>query len=89
MNKIIFCFSSKNHKEKFLEQYLQNRHNINTSLSKRFKFTITVNTLADIALYKQIETRGFLIKNIEGEKLCKESILLNGGKVMKKDSTKK
>jgi YHS domain-containing protein len=88
INKITYCFSSKNHMDKFNEQYIHYREKINDGLSKRFGFMITVNTLADISLYKQIEKRGFLIKCSEGETIWKkEHLKLNGVKVTKINST--
>lgn len=74
VNGLTFVFSSQIHKDKFLEKLNENRDIINYSLSKRFKMKIDLNLLADIVLYKKIESRGFLIlkedKEIKPENLC-------------------
>lgn len=75
-----FCFSSQKHLEKFLFQLIENRKTINKSLSKRFGFDIELNTLADIVLYRRIETRGFLLYNENGVKITWQKLLINGAK---------
>lgn len=61
-----YYFSSMLYKDKFLQKYEENRKTINESLSNRFDFTIKLNMLCDIALYKKIEKRGFLIVDENG-----------------------
>ena len=73
-------FSSKYHAEKFKKKLNENREKINSSLEKRFNYKINVSTLADIVLYRKIETRGFFIIN-KGEKICQNSIIYVGGEV--------
>lgn len=77
---LTFVFSSRLHLEKFKKKLKQNREIINYSLSKRFNMGINVSQLADIVLYKKIETRGFLIVTNEGIELWqKDNIKYVGG----------
>ncbi|MBO5715290.1 MAG: hypothetical protein J6S23_02715 [Clostridia bacterium] len=78
INGITYVFSSQNHLDKFKRNLNKHRETINTSLSKRFNLTIDVPQLADVVLYKKIETRGFLIVTDEGIKLCQNNILYGG-----------
>ena len=78
---LIFVFSSKLHLDKFKQKKQENREKINHSLTKRFAFNIDVSALADIVLYKKVETRGFLIVTKGGTELCQESIIFGGGRV--------
>ena len=80
IDNIVYVFSSKYHAEKFKKKLNENREIINSSLEKRFNYKINVSTLADIVLYRKIETRGFLIIN-KGEKICQNSIIYVGGEV--------
>lgn len=85
IDETTFCFSSKNHLEKFAEKLTENRELIGYSLSKRFGFNINIKLLADIVLYSKVETRGFLIIRKGETYLCKKDIILSGGKVTKKN----
>ena len=38
-----------------------NRDWLNDSMTRRFKFNMSLDVLADFSLYRKIETRGFLI----------------------------
>lgn len=67
LGMLTFYFSSKMHLEKFLERFKDNRAKINESLSNRFNIHFSVDSLADILLYKSIETRGFYIRNHKGK----------------------
>lgn len=78
---LTFVFSSQLHLDKFKKKLKENRDIINYSLSKRFKMAVDVSQLADIVLYRKIETRGFLIITGEGKQLCQKCIIFNGGKV--------
>ena len=69
-----FVFSSVLHMEKFKEQRGAHREKINDSLSKRFGLSVNVAVLADVVLYKRIETRGFLIVCKEGSITCVKDI---------------
>lgn len=75
---LIFVFSSKLHLENFKKKYKENRDIINYSLSKRFKCKVDVSQLADVVLYRKIETRGFLIVTIEGKQTCQNNITFDG-----------
>ena len=82
---IMFMFSSQTNLEKFNERLTDNREKTNDSLSKRFKFEIKQDIICDLRLYKNVETRGFLICS-NGEYIeCLEHIQLNGVEVMKKN----
>lgn len=74
VNGITYVFSSQIHLDKFTRKLKENRRTINTSLSKRFNLNIDVSDLADIILYKKVETRGFLIVTDEGINLCQNNI---------------
>lgn len=81
IGNLTFVFSSQLHLDKFKKKYKENRDIINYSLTKRFNFTVNVSQLADIVLYRKIETRGFLIIADDGKHLCQKSIILNGVEV--------
>lgn len=78
---LTFVFSSKLHKDNFVDRLESNREKINESLSKRFGLTVDVSMLADIVLYKRIETRGFLIESKEGISTCVSDITCESGRV--------
>lgn len=85
-NGLTFVFSSRLHLDKFTRKVKENRQRINLSLTKRFNIDIDVSTLADIILYKKVETRGFLIVCNEGFELWeKEHITFAGGTVTKRN----
>ena len=84
-NNIVFVFSSELHLTKFEDRLQENRDTINYSLTKRFGFKVDVSTLADVVLYRKIETRGFRIE-AEEEIECQKDIKLNGMKVTTKKS---
>ena len=73
------------YKLKFISKQKDNREKINLSLTNRFGFEIKNNLLCDLKLYSQIEKRGFLIFNAEGEMFeCLKSITLDGQRVIAK-----
>lgn len=78
---LTFVFSSLLHKQKFEERLQENRDTINYSLSKRFNMNVDVSILADVVLYKKIETRGFLIVAKEGKATCLSNLIFNQGKI--------
>ena len=82
-NSVTFIFSSRLHLDKFESKYKQNRDTVNKSLSKRFNLKVNVDTLADVVLYRKIETRGFLIE-VEGEFQWPENLICDGVKVRNK-----
>lgn len=85
-NGLTYCFSSQLHLDKFESRLKENREVINYSLTKRFNVCVDVSTLADVVLYKKIETRGFLIQMGEVDYKCQKSIKLNGVKATSKNS---
>lgn len=58
-----FFFSSPAHLVKFRKGLEANRDWLNDSMTRRFKFNMSLDELADFSLYRKIETRGFLIIN--------------------------
>lgn len=82
VNGLTFVFSSKLHLDKFKKKLKENRDIINYSLTKRFNVPVDVSQLADIVLYRKIETRGFLIVTCEGKELCQNNITFGGGEVI-------
>lgn len=84
-NGIVFVFSSELHLNKFESKLKENRDTINYSLTKRFNMNVDVSTLADVILYRKIESRGFLIE-AEEEIRCQKDIRLSGVKVTTKKS---
>lgn len=81
LDGLTFVFSSKLHLDKFKKKYKENRDIINYSLSRRFNLSVNVSQLADIVLYRKIETRGFLVVTGEGKELCLDNITYIGGEV--------
>lgn len=80
VNNLTYVFSSRPHLDKFRKRLKENRDIVNYSLTRRFNVSVDVSQLADIVLYKKIETRGFLIVTNEGTELCQESLKFVGGK---------
>ena len=76
---LTFVFSSQLHLDKFKKKVKENRDVINYSLTRRFNLKVDVAQLADVVLYRKIETRGFLIITGEGQELCQKSIKYVGG----------
>ncbi|MBQ8426181.1 MAG: hypothetical protein IJX16_00250 [Clostridia bacterium] len=81
VDNLTFVFSSKLHLDKFKKKYKENRDIVNYSLTKRFNINVDVSQLADVVLYRKIETRGFLIVTATGEELCQNQMVFVGGKV--------
>ena len=81
LGEYTLVFSSQLHLNKFKNQYEDHRRKINESLSKRFNLLVDVSTLADIVLYKRIETRGFLIVCKDGTLSCVSNTKFESGKV--------
>lgn len=85
VNNLIYCFSSQNNVDKFRERIEDNRAKVNFSLSNRFNLFIDVSELADFLLYRQIEKRGFLIRDEKGGVFeCQNQIQFVGLKSKKK-----
>lgn len=80
-----YFFSSDNNVRRFKEKLEDNRSNINSSLSNRFKFVVEADLIADIRLYLNVESRGFYIF-VDGKVLeWHEDIRLNGLKIKTND----
>lgn len=59
-SEIVFFFSSKVYKEKFLREYKENRKDFRNRIIKQGKdIPINLDIIADITLYENIEKRGF------------------------------
>lgn len=69
-----------------MEKQESNREQIEKSLTKRFGVTARFPVLSDLRLYASIEKRGFLIVRNEVEVTCPEEIILDGERVMLKNS---
>lgn len=82
---ITYIFSSDLHLVKFEEQYEEHRREINVKLSSRYRMPFDYKNMPDLLLYKRIETRGFLIINEGGLKICLENLSLDGEKVTLKN----
>ncbi len=80
-NGLTYVFSSQLHLNKFKKKLKENRDIINYSLSKRFNLNVDVSQLADVVLYRKIETRGFLILTGDGSELWQNKITFGGGEV--------
>lgn len=82
--QVTFIFSSDLHLTKFEEQFRQHRIDFNMKLKSRYKLNIEVTLFADLVLYTKVETRGFLVINEGGQKICPQNLILNGEKVTRK-----
>lgn len=80
-NGLTFIFSSRLHLNKFIDRQKEHRKAINASLSNRFNIMVDFPLLADIVLYRKIETRGFLVIDKEGNKLCQRHLKCGGESV--------
>lgn len=82
---IRYVFSSEYNRKSFNDRIEDYREEIRNSLSKRFKFEIAINKIADIKLYSNIEKRGFLIVTKEESFECLSTIRLDGNKLIIKN----
>lgn len=75
-----FFFSSPAHLNRFKVGLEANRDWLNDSMTRRFKFEMQMDLLADFTLYRKIETRGFRISDeMTGDVFeCPESIEFHG-----------
>lgn len=85
VGNLTYVFSSQLHLDKFKKKLKENRDIVNYSLTKRFNYTVDVSELADLVLYRKIETRGFLIITATGNELCQNNITFVGGEVTTRD----
>lgn len=86
---VTYVFSSKLHRDNFINRLEENRESINSSLSNRFNFAVEVNRIADCVLYRKIEKRGFLIVTNEGSIWQNNHLKCDGVKLMKNCSEKR
>lgn len=82
---IKYVFSSEYNRKSFNERLEDYRNEIRNSLSKRFKFEISLDKLSDIKLYSNIEKRGFLIVTNKESFECLSTIRLDGNKLIHKN----
>lgn len=66
-----FRFSSPSHMRKFVEQITVKRDWLNDSLSRRWKLNVSADVVAVLNLYRQVETRGYLIIDAMGREYRK------------------
>lgn len=85
VNGLTYYFSSDLHMLKFQDRLQETRKEIDLKLTARYRVAIRFPALADLTLYQKIETRGFLVVNERGVKICKENLILNGGTLTLKD----
>lgn len=85
--RVEFHFSSKLHKLKFMKFYESNRLQNKEYLKKKFGFSIYINEVADINLYKVIESRGFYLTCKGVEYTCQTEIILTKDGLRKALST--
>jgi hypothetical protein len=76
--ELTFHFSSELYLSKFIERYINNRSEVNESLTNRFKIKVKCDILADLKLYSSIEKRGFYIASTIGSITCLSNIRLDG-----------
>ena len=62
----VYFFSSEPHRAKFVRNLRKREEWLDDSLSRRFRCTVHLPILADVQLYSQVETRGFLIQTDDG-----------------------
>lgn len=81
---IWYYFSSSLHLKKFKDRQHNHRLMVEETLEKRFGFEIHNNLLSDLILYKNLESRGFLIFNAQkgGYYTCPAEVILDGGSLI-------
>lgn len=86
---LTFYFSSQLHLRRFNDRIKGHQQTIAESLTRRFKFQVDADRLAEVHLYLDIESRGFFITRETPaglETVCHPNDLrLSGGTVMKKN----
>lgn len=78
LNGVTYCFSSDKHLQKFKAQCYAYRAQVNLSLSHRFDYELDLSMIADLVLYRKIETRGFFIK-YRGEEFTCQKLHVSSG----------
>ena len=86
---MVFIFSSELHLFKFEDRYIDNRKDFNTKQRSKYRMNIQSIVLPDVLLYKKLESRGFLIVDERGNKICLENLICYGEKVMPKNLKEK
>ena len=78
-----FYFSSPMHLKNFSTKIEARIDWLNDSLSRRFHFTVESDCIAVMQLYCQVETRGFLVRDVKEDRWydCRESIELRGTRI--------
>lgn len=79
--EVEYRFSSELYVNKFCEKFVDNRININKSLSNRFGIALKLNRLADLKLYITIEKRGFLIYQNEEKFDSIYNLMIDGDQI--------
>lgn len=81
---ITFHFATERHMKKFVDDKDKSRKAMQTRLLNRYHINIRCDMLADIYLYKVVETYGFYMVDGEGEVYrWPQEVILNGAKLMK------
>lgn len=77
---LTFRFSSESHMNKFAERVRNRVEWLNDSMSRRFHVEVRMDLLAALQCYMQVETRGFLVRDIEQGRWydCAEMLRLDG-----------
>ena len=81
-----FVFSSALYAKKFSERLEERKQQLARSLSYHYKINMELPGVAEIALYQQIEKRGFYIIMKGGIAECPEQVKLSGAKLTLKKS---
>ena len=84
-NRLDLFFSSRLHLQNFIKNREENYRMIYNYIYKRFKYQVNCRMLADLNLYKKIETRGFYVKLNKEVYLCPNTITLDGECRMRKN----
>ncbi len=86
---LTFRFSSMLHMKKFAERVQLKVDWLNDSFKRRFHLDVDVTLLAALQCYMQIETRGFMVRDIVSGRWydCPEMLRLDGLKVSVQGST--
>ncbi len=61
--EVVFYFSSKTYLKKFMIRYKQHREKFNNRVElKNQSIPLNFDTLSDLLLYEELETRGFMVR---------------------------
>lgn len=86
---LTFRFSSITHLKKFVERVPVKVDWLNDSFKRRFHLDVDVTLLAALQCYMQVETRGFMVRDIVSGRWCDcpEMLRLDGLKISVQDLT--